>query len=186
MKIIAGLGNPGPGYRNTRHNLGFLLLDRMAEKLSVSFGKEKHQGLLAPAAWRGEKLVLVKPLTFMNRSGDCIARVCRNTIFDPEDLLVAVDDINLPLGRIRLRAGGSAGGHNGLKSIIERTGSREFHRMRMGVGDERQKANLADHVLATFLPEEREAVEEMLERGTDAIFSWLEHGIGRAMSDYNG
>lgn len=186
MRIIAGLGNPGPGYRNTRHNLGFLLLDRLAEKLSVSFGKEKHQGLLAPAVWRGEKLLLVKPRTFMNRSGDCIARVVRNTIFDPAHLLVAVDDINLPLGRLRFRAGGSAGGHNGLKSIIERTGSREFHRMRMGVGDDRQSADLAGHVLSTFSPGERAAVEAMLDRSTEAVFTWLEHGIEQAMNDFNG
>ncbi len=186
MKIIAGLGNPGPGYRNTRHNLGFLLLDELARRLNVSFDKkEKHGGLLAQARHGTEKILLVKPQTFMNRSGDCVAGVCRNAIFDPADLLVVVDDINLPLGRIRFRAGGSAGGHNGLKSIMERTGSPEFHRMRMGVGDDRKSRDLADHVLSTFQPEERPAVESMLERGTEAALAWLEGGIERAMNDYN-
>lgn len=186
MKIIAGLGNPGPRYRNTRHNLGFMLLDQIAERLSVSFGKEKHQGLLAPGAWRGEKVVLVKPQTFMNLSGDCLARVCRNTIYDPADLLVVVDDINLPLGKMRLRAGGSAGGHNGLKSIIERIGSPDFHRMRMGVGDDRRGPELSNHVLSTFLPEERPVVAELLDRGVDAALAWLVDGIGPAMNEYNG
>lgn len=185
MKIIAGLGNPGPGYRNTRHNLGFLLLDQLADRLGVSFDKEKHHGLLAQARHGSEKLLLVKPQTFMNRSGDCLANVCRNTIFDPADLLVVVDDINLPLGRIRFRAGGSAGGHNGLKSIIERLGSPEFHRMRMGVGDERKSRDLADHVLSTFQPEERSAVQSMMDRGVDAAMAWLEGGIERAMNGYN-
>ena len=185
MKIIAGLGNPGPGYRNTRHNLGFLLLDELARRLNASFDREKHQGLLAQARHGNEKLLLVKPQTFMNRSGDCVANVCRNAIFDPADLLVVVDDINIPLGRIRFRAGGSAGGHNGLKSIIERTGSPEFHRMRMGVGDDRKSRDLADHVLSTFQPDERPAVEAMLERGVDAVLAWLDGGIERAMNGYN-
>lgn len=186
MKIVAGLGNPGPRYRNTRHNLGFLLLDRLADRLSVEFGKEKHQGLMAQAVWRGEKVLLVKPQTFMNLSGDCLARVCRNTIYDPADLLVVVDDINMPLGRLRLRAGGSAGGHNGLKSITERLGSPEYHRMRMGVGDDRKSAPLSDHVLSAFLPEERAIVEGLLERGADAALLWLTEGIGPAMNAHNG
>jgi PTH1 family peptidyl-tRNA hydrolase len=185
MKIVAGLGNPGPRYRNTRHNLGFLLLDRLAERLQVRFDKEKHQGMIAQGLNEGQKVILVKPQTFMNRSGDCLAAVCRNVIFDPADLLVVVDDINLPLGRIRFRAGGSAGGHNGLKSIIERLGSPEFHRMRMGVGDERKTPELAGHVLSTFLPEERGAVEDMLDRGTGAVLTWLSGGIGPAMNEYN-
>lgn len=185
MKIIAGLGNPGAGYRNTRHNLGFLLLDQLAARLNASFDREKHHGLQAQARHGSEKLLLVKPQTFMNRSGDCLANVCRNTIFDPADLLVVVDDVNLALGRIRFRAGGSAGGHNGLKSIIERLGSPEFHRMRMGVGDDRKSGDLADHVLSTFQPDERPAVESMLERGVEAALAWIDGGIERAMNGYN-
>ncbi|MCF6283741.1 MAG: aminoacyl-tRNA hydrolase [Candidatus Hydrogenedentes bacterium] len=185
MKIIAGLGNPGPGYKNTRHNLGFMVLDRIAEAVGVAFDREKHQGLLAQATYRGEKLLLVKPKTYMNCSGDCIARVSRNAIYDPADLLVVVDDINLPLGKIRLRAGGGAGGHNGLKSIIERFGSRDYHRMRMGVGDDRRSSDLADHVLSKFMPEERDEVELLIGRGVDAALLWSVEGIASAMSAFN-
>lgn len=185
MKIIAGLGNPGSGYKNTRHNLGFMVLERIASILGTTFGKEKNQGLLAQATYRGEKLLLVKPQTFMNRSGDCLAAVSRNTIYDPADLLVAVDDIHLALGKLRFRAGGSAGGHNGLKSIIERFGSRDFHRMRMGVGDDRRSHDLADHVLAKFLPEERDTVDAVIERGAEAALYWAVEGIAPAMNTYN-
>jgi PTH1 family peptidyl-tRNA hydrolase len=162
-----------------------MVLDRIAEMVGVSFDREKHQGQIAQASHRGEKLLLVKPLTFMNRSGDCIARLSRNTIYDPADLLVAVDDIHLPLGKLRFRAGGSAGGHNGLKSIIERTGSRDFHRMRMGVGDDRRSGDLADHVLSKFLPEERDAVADSIERAAEAALYWAVEGISPAMNTYN-
>lgn len=185
MKLIAGLGNPGPQYRLTRHNLGFRVLDRLAEMLGRTFDKEKHQGLLAEAAYGGEKLLLVKPMTYMNRSGDCVAAVARNRIFAPEQLLVVVDDVNLPLGKLRLRAGGSAGGHNGLKSVIERLGSQDFHRLRMGVGDARTGRDLADHVLAKFLPEERPEVEAMVERAAEAALHWATHTIQETMDRYN-
>jgi peptidyl-tRNA hydrolase, PTH1 family len=185
MKIIAGLGNPGSGYRNTRHNLGFMVLDQLAAELGVVFDREKHQGLIAQAVYRGEKLLLLKPQTFMNRSGDCVSRVSRNTIYDPADLLVAVDDIHLTLGKIRLRAGGSAGGHNGLKSIGERFGSSDYHRMRIGVGDDRRSGDLADHVLSKFLPEEREAVTATIERSVEAALLWSVEGITPAMNAFN-
>ncbi len=185
MKIIVGLGNPGPRYRNSRHNLGFAVLDTLAETLGTLFSKEKHKGLLAQATYKGQKLLLVKPQTYMNRSGDCIAAVARNKIHDPADLLVAVDDINLPLGRLRLREGGSAGGHNGLKSTIERIGSDAFHRLRIGIGDERQSADLSDHVLRKFLPEERPLVAEMVTKSVEAAQCWIAHGIERAMNEFN-
>jgi len=183
--MIVGLGNPGPQYRHTRHNLGFDVLDRFADELGVRLDKEKHQGLVVETAHRGEKLMLVKPLTFMNRSGDCVARLARNRLFDPADLLVVVDAVNLPLGRLRTRAGGSAGGHNGLKSIIERTGSRDFHRLRLGVGDERATGDLADHVLSRFRPDERDAVADMTDRAVEALRCWLEEGVERTMDLYN-
>ena len=185
VKLIVGLGNPGPGYANTRHNLGFMALDTLADLLNVRFDKEKHQGLLAEASHRGQKLLLLKPQTFMNLSGNCVAQVARNRVQEPADVLVVVDDIALPLGRLRLRAGGSAGGHNGLKSMIERLGTQDFHRMRMGVGDNREGRDLSGHVLGKFRPEEREAVDAFRKRAAEGILLWVEAGIEEAMNRVN-
>jgi len=183
--MIVGLGNPGARYRSTRHNLGFDVLDRLAEAMGASFDREKCEGLIAEHAHRGQKVLLVKPLTYMNRSGDCVAKLARNKVHDPADLLVVVDDVNLPLGRLRARAGGSAGGHNGLKSLIERTGSKDFHRLRLGVGDDRRTGDLSDHVLERFRPDEREAVEEMTGRAVDAVRCWIEEGVEKTMDRFN-
>ncbi len=185
VKVIAGLGNPGPKYTYTRHNLGFRALEALARTLHTDFDREKHQGLLAQAMEGSEKLMLVKPLTFMNRSGDCLAPLLRNKISSPESLLVVVDDINLPLGKLRFRAGGSAGGHNGLKSLIERVGCRDFHRLRMGVGSSNPSQDLADHVLAKFHPDEQPDVNAMLELAPEAILCWVRDGIEAAMCRYN-
>ncbi|MBI1318472.1 MAG: aminoacyl-tRNA hydrolase [Candidatus Hydrogenedens sp.] len=183
--MIVGLGNPGPKYEFTRHNLGFLALDTLAAKLNTAFGREKHEGLMAEAAYRGEKLLLVKPQTFMNLSGNCVAKAARNKVHEPADILVVVDEVNLPLGRLRFRAGGSAGGHNGLKSIIERLGTPEFHRMRMGVGNTGSGAGLVEHVLAKFRPDEFETVAEMRERGAEGILTWVSEGLETAMNRFN-
>ncbi len=183
--MIVGLGNPGARYRNTRHNLGFEVLDRLAGDLGADFDREKHEGLIAELTHRDRKVLLVKPLTYMNRSGDCVVKLARNKVHDPADLLVVVDDVNLPLGKLRMRAGGSAGGHNGLKSLIERTGSKDFHRLRLGVGDDRRSPDLADHVLARFRPDEREAVADMTSRAVQAVRCWLEEGVEKTMDRFN-
>jgi len=185
MKMIAGLGNPGPRYKNTRHNLGFMVLDGVAERLGVSLDREKHQGLLAETSHAGGKVLLVKPLTFMNLSGACIAEAARNKVFDPVDLLVVVDDINLPLGRLRFRPGGSAGGHNGLKSVIERVGSNSFHRLRLGVGAKKPGENLVDHVLSRFSPDEWPEVNAMVADAVEAALCWAADGMQTAMNRYN-
>lgn len=185
MKVIVGLGNPGPQYRWTRHNLGFLVLDALAASLGSEFLKEKHQGLLAEASTAGTRLLLIKPMTFMNRSGDCVAPASHNKVDSPADILVITDDVNLPLGKLRIRTGGSAGGHNGLKSLIERLGSQDFPRLRLGVGDQRANGDLADHVLAKFHPEEKDTVDEMITRAVDATLTWAQHGAERAMNEYN-
>lgn len=185
MKVIVGLGNPGPQYRWTRHNLGFLVMDQLARELGADFSKEKHQGLLAETATAGTKLLLIKPMTFMNRSGDCVAPAVRNKVNGPEEVLVVTDDVNLALGKMRIRAGGSAGGHNGLKSLIERLGSVEFPRLRLGVGDQRATGDLSDHVLSSFRPEEKETVEKMIARAAEAALTWAQHGVERAMNEYN-
>ena len=185
MKLIAGLGNPGTQYRNTRHNLGFDILDALAQSLGVQFDKEKHNGQFAQAMYQGEKLLLLKPLTYMNRSGDCIAKHARNKVHEPEDILIIVDDINLPLGRMRLRTNGSAGGHNGLKSIIERLGTKDFHRLRIGVGDNRQGKDLADHVLSKFRPDEKNQVQESIDKSVEAATLWINHQPQDVMNQFN-
>ena len=160
-------------------------MDALAQRLHTEFRREKHQGKLAEATWAREKLLLVKPMTFMNRSGDCVAQVVRNKIQAPADLMVVVDDVNLPLGTLRLRGGGSAGGHNGLKSLIERLGTPEFPRLRMGMGDSRAGAGLADYVLARFHPDEFAAVKDMVDRSVEAVLSWIEEGLEPAMNRFN-
>lgn len=185
MKVIAGLGNPGPKYTYTRHNLGFRVLEALAGLLHTNFDREKHQGLLAQAQYAQEKLLLVKPLTFMNLSGACLAPLVRNKVQDPASILIVVDDVNLPLGKLRFRAGGSAGGHNGLKSLIERLGTKDFHRLRMGVGNNNSGLGLADHVLAKFHPDEKPEVDAMLEKAPEAVLCWVREGIETAMTRYN-
>lgn len=185
MKIIAGLGNPGPKYRFTRHNLGFDVIDLVAERLGVSLDREKCQGLVAETAHASRKLLLVKPLTYMNRSGDCLAALARNRADTPDEVLVVADEIHLPLGRVRIRRGGSAGGHNGLKSVIERLGSPDFPRMRLGVGQERRDRDLADYVLSKFHPDEWPLVREVTALAADAVLCWVEHGVDQAMNQFN-
>lgn len=184
MKLIVGLGNPGPRYRNTRHNVGYKAVELLASRLGTSFDREKHESLMAEAVHCGEKLLLLKPLTFMNNSGISVAQAARNKVREPGDILVLVDDVNLPLGRIRVRAGGSAGGHNGLKSLIEHLGTDQFPRVRMGVG-ESEDAVLRDHVLGTFRPEERGAVDQMIGQAADAAVLFVESGIDAAMNAHN-
>lgn len=185
MKIVIGLGNPGSRYKDTRHNIGFMALDRLAGRLDAEFSQEKYGGLVARTARAGEPLLLVKPLTFMNNSGDCVARVVRYTETDLGDMLVVADDVNLPLGRLRFREGGSAGGHNGLKSIIERLGSQEFPRLRIGVGPGDGGSGLVDHVLGSFSAEERPVCGETVGRAVEAVLVYLDEGITRAMNEFN-
>ncbi len=185
MKVIVGLGNPGPRYRNTRHNVGFGVLDCLAARLGTAFSREKYRGLIATAVSGGEKLLLLKPLTFMNLSGECVARATRNNIDSLESLLVVVDDIHLPLGRIRLRPEGSAGGHNGLKSLIERLGAPAFPRLRLGVGQTGAGQALTHHVLGRFKPDEKAQVDEMIECAADAAQHFMAHGIEQAMNAFN-
>lgn len=186
MKVLVGLGNPGPRYRNTRHNAGFMVIDALAERLGTRFGKEKYGGLVAETVRGGQTLMLLKPLTFMNLSGVSVAQATRNKIADfAADFLVVVDDVNLPLGRLRLRGGGSAGGHNGLKSLIEHLGTQEFARLRIGVGQTKPGDDLVDHVLSRFAPEEVPEVEKALARAADAVLCFVDEGLERAMNQFN-
>lgn len=184
MKVLVGLGNPGPRYKNTRHNVGFLAVERVANHLGITLAAEKYNGIVAEGEYQGERVLLVKPQTFMNNSGECVARVLRYKPVEPAELLVAVDDVNLALGRIRIRPGGSAGGHNGLKSIIQHLGTDEFPRVRLGVGGG-DRDELIDHVLGTFRPEEKPVVQEMVDRAAEAMLEVVASGVASAMNKFN-
>lgn len=187
VKVICGLGNPGERYRLTRHNVGFRVVDLLADRWDMTGEGRVKDGAALLEVRRPDpigRVLLVKPLKYMNRSGVALGAALRQTDVDAEaDLLVVCDDIDLPLGRIRLRSSGSAGGHNGLRDIIAAFGTDGFARERIGVG---RAGTAADHVLATFRPDERELADEMVRVGADAAERWLRDGIGEAMNAFNG
>lgn len=187
MKVICGLGNPGERYRLTRHNVGFRVVDLLADRWALTGQGRIRDGAALVEARRPDpvgRVLLVKPMKYMNLSGGPLRAALRQTDVDPEtDLLVVADDIDLPLGRIRLRRSGSAGGHNGLRDIIASLGTSEFNRLRIGIG---RAGEAMDHVLATFRPAERELVDDMLALGADAAERWLHDGIDAAMNAFNG
>ncbi len=185
MKIIVGLGNPGAQYRGTRHNVGFMTMDALARRLNADFALEKYGALIARTKHDDIPVMLMKPLTFMNLSGQSVSRAVRYTETPMTDLLVVADDVNLPLGKVRLRVSGSAGGHNGLRSIIEHLASDEFPRLRIGVGMDKTAGGLVEHVLGKFHPEEKELVNELIAKASDAALCWLTEGIECAMNRFN-
>ncbi len=185
MKAIVGLGNPGAQYKSTRHNVGFAVVDELARRASVGFESAPAEALVA--RWRrpDEVVLLVKPLTFMNLSGQAVGELVRYFKIDVADLLVVVDEVQLPLGKLRARARGSAGGHNGLKSVIAHLGD-EFSRLRVGVGRGEQQRDLADHVLSRFENDEATEAGRMTMRAADAAEMFVTSGIGAVMSAFNG
>ena len=183
MKLIVGLGNPGRKYAGTRHNVGFDIVDLIASRHRLEWESAPAEALLAK--WRAASALLAKPLTFMNLSGQAVGDLLRFFKIDLPDLLVVVDDVNLELGRLRARPGGSAGGHNGLKSLIGLLGSEAFARLRVGVGRGEARRDLADHVLARFDPEERTIVAEAVNRAADAAELFVAEGIELVMNRYN-
>lgn len=185
MKLVAGLGNPGRRYQATRHNVGFAVADELARRAGAVFELGRANALTVRTG-RGEAAVLlVKPLTLMNLSGEAVADLARYFRIAPPDILVVADDVNLPLGRLRLRARGSAGGHNGFRSIIGLLGSEEFPRLRIGVGRGDPRRELADHVLARFDDDEAPDVEAGVARAADAVECFIAEGIEAAMNRYN-
>lgn len=186
MKAIVGLGNPGKAYRGTRHNLGFEVIDELTDRRGlVEFDLTPFNAQVV--RWRlpgGDTVWFAKPMTFMNASGEAVGGLLRYYKIEPSELLVVVDETNLPLGRVRLRRSGSAGGHNGLKSIIQHIGS-QFPRLRIGVGRGDPKWDLTDHVLARFGPEEKNTAEEAIGRAADAVESFIADGIEAAMNRFN-
>ena len=186
MFVIAGLGNPKKEYDNTRHNIGFAFIDALAEKYSISVMDVKHKALTGKGIINGQKVILVKPLTFMNLSGESIRPISDYYKIDTaKELIVISDDISLPPGQIRIRKKGSAGGHNGLKNIIQHLGNEEFQRIRIGVGEKPKGYDLAEYVLGHFSKEEQPLMQEGIKRAMEAAAMMLEGDIDRAMNEFN-
>ncbi|MCS7032625.1 MAG: aminoacyl-tRNA hydrolase, partial [Phycisphaerae bacterium] len=197
MKLIVGLGNPGQQYAGTRHNVGFEVVEALGRRLGwigssqdfASVAKRKFEGLflegMAPLASGPEKLLLLEPLTFMNRSGQSVQSAMAFFQLQPPDVLIVLDDTALPVGRLRLRSGGSSGGHNGLRSIEEAIGTQQYPRLRIGVDAAPELIPQRDYVLGRFSPEQRKRIDPAIRRAGDAIIAWVEKGIDAAMSLFN-
>lgn len=184
MKLIAGLGNPGPRYRDTLHNVGFEVVDELAERHRIALGSSPANALTGRVR-EGMDALLVKPLTWMNLSGQAVGELARYYRVEAADVLVVVDDVNLPAGRLRARRRGSAGGHNGLKSVIEHLGTDDFPRLRVGVGRGDDRRDLVDHVLAKVAPDERTRLRESVVRAADAAEVFCTAGIDEVMRRFN-
>ena len=181
IRIIVGLGNPGRDYAETRHNVGFMVLDRLARRFGAEWKADKaRKGELAA----GPGVLLIKPQTFMNCSGECVGPIMRYYKFEPEQVLVIYDDISFPVGTMRLRSSGSAGGHNGMKSLIAHLGGEKFPRIRVGIGAPGQK-EMVGHVLGRFAPDERPLLEDCLAKAEEATVMMLREGFQAAANKYN-
>jgi len=185
--LIVGLGNPGKEYEKTRHNCGFRAMDILVEKLGCKVDKAKFQGLYGQVNHKGKRLLLLKPLTYMNLSGRSVLQLSAYFHIPPQRIVVMFDDISLEPGRLRIRNNGSAGGHNGIKSIIQELGSQDFPRVKIGVGGKAHpEQDLADHVLSSFSALEEKALVSALERAVDAALCIVEHGTEEAANRFNG
>ena len=185
MKLLVGLGNPGCEYESTPHNLGFMAIDRLAEGSGVKVTRREAQALTVSTELAGVRVVLAKPQTYMNLSGLAVERLLRNYELEPRDLLVLVDEIELPLGMLRIRPRGSAGGHNGLKSILGALEADDFTRLRLGVRPNRQVEDYVSYLLSPFRPAEMASVEEMLSQASEAVRVILSEGVQKAMNRFN-
>ena len=185
MKLVVGLGNPGAKYEGTRHNVGFAAVDLLAKRHGAAWEAAPRGVEALVARWRAEDAVLAKPLTFMNLSGTAIVGLLQFYKIEPADLLVLVDEVQLETGRLKINPDGSAGGHNGLKSVIESLGSMQFPRLRIGVGRGDSRRDLADHVLARFEAGERDIVEDAIARAADAAETFAVDGLATAMNRFN-
>lgn len=185
--LIVGLGNPGKEYELSRHNCGFRAIDQLAHKLGCPIDRGKFQGLYGKTTYEGRKLLLLKPLTYMNLSGNSVLQLSAYFQIPPQRIIVLFDDISLEPGRLRVRLNGSAGGHNGLKSIIAQLGSQDFPRVKIGVGAKpHPDYDLADWVLSTFSASEEKVLVPALKNAGDAALCIIEHGVGEAANRYNG
>lgn len=183
-RLIIGLGNPGPDYANTRHNVGFRVADALADRLRVSFRHQKSV-MLAEGEYKNRPVALAKPLTFMNRSGTAVAGLCRERNLTPDDVVVVVDDLNLPVGTIRLRPNGSSGGHNGLANIADRLGTTDFPRLRVGIGNDFAGGEQVDYVLSPFTAQQEPEVETAVSDAVAALLTAVREDLNTAMNQFN-
>ena len=187
MHLIVGLGNPGAEYAKTRHNAGFILVERLAEQWKSNWASErKFVSRIAKAERNGGKVLLCEPQTFMNLSGEAVGALVKYYQLPLGKILIVVDDADLPLGEIRLRPGGGSGGHHGLESVTQHLGSREYARLRIGIGRKDEARQITGHVLGKFAAEESALLEKVLERAAGQMECWLSAGLQKAMSQFNG
>ena len=185
MKLIVGLGNPGRAYTQSRHNVGFMCVDGLSKRAGIALSQRRSTVVLGQGRAEREAIVLAKPRTYMNRSGDALAYLVARFGTAPPDMLIVYDDMDLPLGKLRLRAAGSAGGHRGMQSIIDALGSRDVPRMRIGIGRPLPDSGGVEHVLGDFTKDERTSVRESLSAAQDAVLDVIAHGLEWAMNHYN-
>lgn len=185
MYIIAGLGNPTKEYEKTRHNVGFEVLDRIAKEYDIDVSTAKHKALCGKGMIEGEKVVLVKPQTYMNLSGESLREVSVFYKVEPENIIILYDDIALDVGKLRVRPKGSAGGHNGIKSIIANLGTENFPRVRVGVGEKPKQMDLAAYVLGRFSKSEAEIMDEAYDKACKAVATIIREGVDSAMNKFN-
>jgi len=186
MYVILGIGNPGKQYENTKHNIGFISLDFLAASLGIQINKIKHKALIGEGTIGGEKVLLVKPQTYVNLSGESAGEILRFYKVPPENLIVIYDDVNLAAGRVRIRPKGSDGGHNGIKSILYHLKSDQFPRIRLGVGQKPPEYDLADWVLSKFTDEEIKVLSKTVDKVPDMVREIIVNGAESAMNRYNG
>lgn len=184
MKLIVGLGNPTKEYEQTRHNVGFMVMNRLADVMNVSIATSKFKGEYVKFKYKGEDVILLKPMTYMNNSGESVIQVMKYFKIDVEDVLVVYDDMDMPVGKLRLRESGSAGGHNGVKSLIAHMGTQKFKRIRVGI-DKHPRIKVIDYVLGHFKKEERPLIDEGIENAVKAIETYLDKDFIAAMNAYN-
>lgn len=186
MYIIAGLGNPTRTYEGTRHNIGFEVIDRLADSFRIDVSIQKNKALCGKGVIEGQKVILAKPQTYMNLSGDSLRELAAYYKVEPENIIVVFDDISLEPGQIRIRPKGSAGGHNGVKNIIARLGTEEFPRVKVGVGEKPKGWDLTDYVLSRFSSEDRKVMDESVKLAAEAVVAIMTQGTDAAMNKYNG
>jgi len=187
MKLVCGLGNPGKKYQQTRHNAGFLIVDQAARLINIAFSTRKFDSYFAEGRWEGERIILLKPQTFMNLSGNAVGSAVEFYQLSSEQMLVVHDDADLPAGRMRFKRGGGTAGHKGLNSIRDRLGQADFDRLRYGIGRPDNPAmELTDYVLTEFFTGEEELHRVKIEAAAEAVLAWISQGIAAAMEAYNG